>query len=51
MALTDPTIEVCTKEDFEEKKAEVESVVQPIIAKVYDDGKGGDSGSRFDCEF
>ena len=34
-----------TKEDFEEKKAEVESVVQPIIAKVYDDGKGGDSGS------
>ena len=32
-----------SKEDFEEKKAEVESVVQPIVSKLYE-GAGGSSG-------
>eukprot|EP00834_Sanchytrium_tribonematis_P001526 NODE_38_length_35257_cov_0.939047.p20 type:complete len:201 gc:universal NODE_38_length_35257_cov_0.939047:22775-23377(+) len=34
-----------SKEDFEEKKAEIEGVVQPIIAKVYEGaGAGGSDG-------
>ncbi|RKP25244.1 heat shock protein 70 family [Syncephalis pseudoplumigaleata] len=31
-----------TKEDFEEQKAEVESIVNPITSKLYGGGKGGD---------
>ena len=34
-----------TKEDFEEQKAEVEAVVNPITAKFYQGGSGGGSSA------